>query len=707
MCPKPSCDTGGDEGSRSAASRPSSLISGDGHEGFYSVQTLQFPAQGLDGTAPAAVTPDETDIEMTAGATNASPSTSTSEQANISAVTLPAAHSSTSALALGPRPLPTSRLLNPRTEMHLAYVKVTNRLALCDICDIRNRSVMQKCRECGVTTCKSCHENGKYDSRHRLDGINVDWVEEPRPPVRSRPSRARGGGKSGGSAKNGGQEPKKVRRKQYRTTGHGLVRSRPERIQSEEVVGEAAALHHRPYGSVTFIPVNFPQSQPNVNSHPSTGPEADLRPGPQGQGDQLLPLDSHSQEQGNGRPPARSQAGSGAAPQGQDDQPLPPDSRSQGQGNDQETGQLPAQETFSQARPTSMANVNGSSSHKMPVATNTLKATGRTPLPERRPSSSSTALTRRQPGRARGERSILYTGVNESGTATKAVNPATAASVAAPAPERVIRGVIDSESATQQPPTAATYRNFSAHNAATGESGLSDRYAAMVRQPERHAVRPQAFQRGPRRPDVRQMSADVEMDISQNTPRPVPTPEQTEQTLPESNVRGHAAANSGAMDVDDDNGDTQSPANGSEPSPGVHLHYHVLPRNANGTGQLVPARFGPNSQDPIFAVPTWPASARPRIGEEYPAWQNWASLTQYRPQELERQWEFVVQAEHDWHNHPVIVQERVTNGALAALNVLEVGVTLQAAQRGMPQDSFWEYWIRGKRAELRRRSLGH
>ncbi|KAI8628158.1 hypothetical protein F5Y19DRAFT_476562 [Xylariaceae sp. FL1651] len=61
---------------------------------------------------------------------------------------------------------------------HTDYVKVLTRNAKCDICEERNRTVMQKCKRCGMTTCDDCHQKGHYDSRHNLALFTLDWTHK-------------------------------------------------------------------------------------------------------------------------------------------------------------------------------------------------------------------------------------------------------------------------------------------------------------------------------------------------------------------------------------------------------------------------------------------------------------------------------------------------------------------------------------------------
>lgn len=60
---------------------------------------------------------------------------------------------------------------------HLTYKKVTAKNAKCDICNTRNVGVMQKCVTCGVTTCADCNDVGRYDSKHNLANLSLDWTK--------------------------------------------------------------------------------------------------------------------------------------------------------------------------------------------------------------------------------------------------------------------------------------------------------------------------------------------------------------------------------------------------------------------------------------------------------------------------------------------------------------------------------------------------
>lgn len=65
----------------------------------------------------------------------------------------------------------------PAAAVHRVYRKVTAKNAKCDICNTRNLGVMQKCVTCGVTTCENCKATGRYDSKHNLTGLDLDWAK--------------------------------------------------------------------------------------------------------------------------------------------------------------------------------------------------------------------------------------------------------------------------------------------------------------------------------------------------------------------------------------------------------------------------------------------------------------------------------------------------------------------------------------------------
>ncbi|KAI0021310.1 hypothetical protein F4780DRAFT_738965 [Xylariomycetidae sp. FL0641] len=114
-----------------------------------------------------------------------------------------------------------------QSTAHQQYVKVLTRNAICDTCNKRHSSVIQKCLACGLTTCKSCHNRRAYDSRHNLANLDLDWYEPPR----DRHGRIRRGVEHGGSDHTttwpGNLQPRQ--RLDDEVSGHynrGLVRER-------------------------------------------------------------------------------------------------------------------------------------------------------------------------------------------------------------------------------------------------------------------------------------------------------------------------------------------------------------------------------------------------------------------------------------------------------------------------------------------------
>ncbi|RYP82063.1 hypothetical protein DL770_005685 [Monosporascus sp. CRB-9-2] len=77
----------------------------------------------------------------------------------------------------------------PLVSQHRHFKKTWKKNQTCDICNKKGPLVKLKCLECSQITCKSCYDRGRYDKRHNLSGLIVDW-EAPPPP---KAPRARGG----------------------------------------------------------------------------------------------------------------------------------------------------------------------------------------------------------------------------------------------------------------------------------------------------------------------------------------------------------------------------------------------------------------------------------------------------------------------------------------------------------------------------------
>ncbi|KAK7988039.1 hypothetical protein PG989_008354 [Apiospora arundinis] len=89
--------------------------------------------------------------------------------------------------------LPGPAAAGSTTTPHGQYILVITKNAKCDMCNQRNKSTMQKCSTCGLTTCATCHAQGRYEPRHNLAGMNLSW----NPPAVNGAAR-RGGNRSRG-----------------------------------------------------------------------------------------------------------------------------------------------------------------------------------------------------------------------------------------------------------------------------------------------------------------------------------------------------------------------------------------------------------------------------------------------------------------------------------------------------------------------------
>ncbi|KAI1084569.1 hypothetical protein F5B20DRAFT_575893 [Whalleya microplaca] len=69
----------------------------------------------------------------------------------------------------------------PLGGRHREYTKITQlNSRQCDKCKMPRYGVMYQCNTCGHTTCKVCHTFRRYDNRHVLDDMGLDW-EKPQP----------------------------------------------------------------------------------------------------------------------------------------------------------------------------------------------------------------------------------------------------------------------------------------------------------------------------------------------------------------------------------------------------------------------------------------------------------------------------------------------------------------------------------------------
>ncbi|KAK7951136.1 uncharacterized protein PG986_006864 [Apiospora aurea] len=74
--------------------------------------------------------------------------------------------------------LPSGAAATP--TQHTQYRRVTTKISKCDMCNQPNSSTIQKCMQCGFTTCSTCHAQGRYEPRHNLAGLALDWTPPPR-----------------------------------------------------------------------------------------------------------------------------------------------------------------------------------------------------------------------------------------------------------------------------------------------------------------------------------------------------------------------------------------------------------------------------------------------------------------------------------------------------------------------------------------------
>ncbi|KAJ2987296.1 hypothetical protein NUW58_g4583 [Xylaria curta] len=70
-------------------------------------------------------------------------------------------------------------------QQHTEYIKITTGNTACDSCQGSNSACLQRCSQCGFTTCVECHLNCEYDNHHILSNLDLDWSYE-------RPGRRRG-----------------------------------------------------------------------------------------------------------------------------------------------------------------------------------------------------------------------------------------------------------------------------------------------------------------------------------------------------------------------------------------------------------------------------------------------------------------------------------------------------------------------------------
>ncbi|RYP75093.1 hypothetical protein DL769_003889 [Monosporascus sp. CRB-8-3] len=83
----------------------------------------------------------------------------------------------------------------PLTSQHRYFEKTWEKNETCDICNKKSPLVKLMCLECDLITCKSCYDRGRFDKRHNLSGVILDW-EVPPPPKDRRGRKSSGGVRS-------------------------------------------------------------------------------------------------------------------------------------------------------------------------------------------------------------------------------------------------------------------------------------------------------------------------------------------------------------------------------------------------------------------------------------------------------------------------------------------------------------------------------
>ncbi|RYO80670.1 hypothetical protein DL762_007535 [Monosporascus cannonballus] len=83
------------------------------------------------------------------------------------------------------KPAPVSKRVSTLlASQHRYFGKTWEKNETCDICNRKSAFVKQICLECDLIICKSCHDRGRYDKRHNLSGLILDWEDPPPSEVR-------------------------------------------------------------------------------------------------------------------------------------------------------------------------------------------------------------------------------------------------------------------------------------------------------------------------------------------------------------------------------------------------------------------------------------------------------------------------------------------------------------------------------------------
>ncbi|RYC54070.1 hypothetical protein CHU98_g12139 [Xylaria longipes] len=182
-------------------------------------------------------------------------------------------------------------------------------------------------------------------------------------------------------------------------------------------------------------------------------------------------------------------------------------------------------------------------------------------------------------------------------------------------------------------------------------------------------------------------------------PFSIPVVHQPEVRQPKARLRGIAVNNEATPDAKGFYGYGQSPTNTSPyevkwnyeafPCADQGLMAKVLIEGGQSTMKL--SRTGPsNDAYPLLLYDA--ATSKALLKQDQWAIDN--------PTEFELQWAFVEKLILDWHRDLRLRLEKLRSGELKALEMLEGAFSLRAMVQGIPQGSFWVFWVVGMRQAL-------
>ncbi|CAJ2513840.1 Uu.00g019590.m01.CDS01 [Anthostomella pinea] len=654
----------------------------------------------------------------------------------------------------------------PVSNAHTNFVKVSTRNAKCDQCEKRNTSVMQKCCRCGMTTCSTCHARGKYDSRHQLADLELDWVDEPR--GRRRRKFNGEGGETGGDAGGSGSERGKqrggglrarglVREAAFYGDGPGPATAMGAAVDTAMETGttvEARNTDRARGGALRAL--GLVRDTALYGDGPDTAMETDASVEAKNtdctRGGTLRALGLVRDTSLYGGPStavgAAVEAGNfdcaAAGDTGESGQAGNPSGLGASAGTAQNT-QAPGQIVHVAGRQPAIRLPNGRralpairlrlapapaapaprfsrgglarNSHDAVRGPNDqrVKRAGPSGPPNSRPLSA-VGFSRPSVKAIAGLSSvpsrppaIAASGPSYATPAPPAASPSGPSSTPLGGPAPVVDGLL---------PSAATYRSISQYWSAIGQPEIAQRYADMEqqrRQLGRHRCLPQSEDSGRMpHPQLMQYRPDMARESNERT------------TITEQSIRSYLINSDGTISAVPSSAEPImcAPVADMGYDPGdlmdVDGEQEPVPQRASGSDQAAPNsqytarmrhlldeyrnlnRSGGRGQEPLIHRSA-SAGPGPVFGLPAPPSQN---MEQLESRQRALQWSLIDQLETDWNENPVIQNVRRTEGPLAALDLLEASVGLEVIRQGLPRDSFLTFWIVGMRSALRHRALG-